>query len=55
MSIKATTLKRYDVDVPNGLVVFSAQEGIDLRKRLPKFPLVLKAQIHSGGRERLGE
>ena len=23
-------LKRYDVDVPMGLVVFSAQEGIDL-------------------------
>ena len=47
-------LKRYDVDVPNGLVVFSAQEGIDLREELPKFPLVLKAQIHSGGRGKAG-
>ena len=51
MSIRQATLKRYDVDVPNGLVVFSAQEGIDLQEELPKFPLVLKAQIHSGGRE----
>ena len=47
-------LKRYDVDVPNGRVVFSAQEGIDLREGLPKFPLVLKAQIHSGGRGKAG-
>ena len=28
-------LKRYDVDVPMGLVVFSAQEGIDLSDELP--------------------
>ena len=47
-------LKRYDVDVPNGLVVFSAQEGVDLSDELPEFPLVLKAQIHSGGRGKAG-
>jgi len=47
-------LKRYDVDVPMGFVVFSAQEGIDLRDELPEFPLVLKAQIHSGGRGKAG-
>ncbi len=47
-------LKRYDVDVPTGLVVFSAQEGIDLSGELPEFPLVLKAQIHSGGRGKAG-
>ena len=47
-------LKRYDVDVPMGLVVFSAQEGIDLSDELPEFPLVLKAQIHSGGRGKAG-
>ena len=47
-------LKRYDVDVPAGFVVFSAMEGIDLREELPKFPLVLKAQIHSGGRGKAG-
>ena len=47
-------LKRYDVDVPMGLVVFSAQEGIDLSDELPEFPLVLKAQIHSGGRGKVG-
>ncbi|GIR48429.1 MAG: hypothetical protein CM15mP58_05260 [Burkholderiaceae bacterium] len=48
-------LKRYDVDVPMGLVVFSAQEGVDLIDELPEFPLVLKAQIHSGGRGKAGE
>ena len=47
-------LKRYDVDVPMGHVVFSAQEGIDLSEELPEFPLVLKAQIHSGGRGKAG-
>ena len=47
-------LKRYDVDVPKGLVVFSVQEGVDLSDELPKFPLVLKAQIHSGGRGKAG-
>ena len=47
-------LKRYDVDVPRGLVVFSAQEGLDLSDELPEFPLVLKAQIHSGGRGKAG-
>ncbi len=47
-------LKRYDVDVPMGLVVFSAQEGIDLSDELLEFPLVLKAQIHSGGRGKAG-
>ena len=47
-------LKRYDVDVPKGLVVFSAQEGVDLSDELPEFPLVLKAQIHSGGRGKAG-
>ena len=47
-------LKRYDVDVPTGLVVFSAQEGVDLSDELLEFPLVLKAQIHSGGRGKAG-
>ena len=47
-------LKRYDVDVPKGLVVFSVQEGVDLSDELPEFPLVLKAQIHSGGRGKAG-
>ena len=47
-------LKRYDVDVPKGVVVFSAQEGVDLSDELPEFPLVLKAQIHSGGRGKAG-
>ena len=47
-------LKRYDVDVPLGHVVFSAQEGIDLIDEFPEFPLVLKAQIHSGGRGKAG-
>ncbi|MEL0214916.1 MAG: ADP-forming succinate--CoA ligase subunit beta [Burkholderiaceae bacterium] len=47
-------LQRYDVDVPRGLVVFSVQEGVDLSDELPEFPLVLKAQIHSGGRGKAG-
>ena len=47
-------LKRYDVDVPKGLVVFCVQEGVDLSDELPEFPLVLKAQIHSGGRGKAG-
>jgi len=47
-------LKRYDVDVPKGLVVFSVQEGVNLSDELLEFPLVLKAQIHSGGRGKAG-
>ena len=35
-------------------MVFSAQEGVDLIDELPEFPLVLKAQIHSGGRGKAG-
>ena len=34
-------------------MVFSAQEGLTYEE-LPEFPLVLKAQIHSGGRGKAG-
>ena len=47
-------LKLYDVIVPEGQVVFSVEEGLSIWDRFKDSPLVLKAQIHSGGRGNAG-
>src|SRR5918911_4303959 len=47
-------LKRYGVPVPQGEVVFSAAEATDAARRLGGGTVVVKAQIHAGGRGKGG-
>ena len=47
-------LKKYNVPVPEGQVVFSADEAVAASKRLPTDISVVKAQIHAGGRGKGG-
>ncbi len=46
-------LKKYGVPLLAGQVVFSVQEGIQVAEKMG-FPLVIKAQIHAGGRGKGG-
>ena len=46
--------RQYDVSVPEGGVAFSAAEARDAAAKLPGFPVVVKAQIHAGGRGKGG-
>jgi succinyl-CoA synthetase beta subunit len=47
-------LARYGVPVPRGEVAFSAQEAGDIARRLGTSVVVVKAQIHAGGRGKGG-
>ena len=47
-------LKKYQVPVPEGHVVFSVDEAVATSKRLPTKISVVKAQIHAGGRGKGG-
>ncbi|HEY3294362.1 MAG TPA: ADP-forming succinate--CoA ligase subunit beta [bacterium] len=47
-------LARYDVPVPRGRVAFSVDEAVEIAKGLGKYPVVVKAQIHAGGRGKGG-
>jgi succinyl-CoA synthetase beta subunit len=47
-------LKRYGVPVPQGEVVFAADAARDAAARLGGGPVVVKAQIHAGGRGKGG-
>jgi len=49
-----TILARYGVQVPRGEVVFSAQEAGVVARRLGGGTVVVKAQIHAGGRGKAG-
>jgi succinyl-CoA synthetase beta subunit len=46
-------LAKYGVPVPQGKVVFSAEEAVQAAQSMG-FPVVLKAQIHAGGRGKGG-
>ena len=46
--------KKYDVPVPKGGVAFSAEEAGKMAEDLGQFPVVVKAQIHAGGRGKGG-
>ncbi|MBI2067584.1 MAG: ADP-forming succinate--CoA ligase subunit beta [Deltaproteobacteria bacterium] len=46
-------LKKFGVPVPEGQAAFSIDEALRIAKRLP-LPLVVKAQIHAGGRGKGG-
>src|SRR5687768_17494479 len=47
-------LARYGVPVPRGEVSFSAQETSEIARRLGSGIVVVKAQIHAGGRGKAG-
>jgi succinyl-CoA synthetase beta subunit len=47
-------LARYDVPVPRGRVAFTVNEAMEVVDSLGKFPVVVKAQIHAGGRGKGG-
>ncbi|MDX1776855.1 MAG: ATP-grasp domain-containing protein, partial [Desulfobulbales bacterium] len=42
--------RNYDIPVPEGGVVFSANEAKAVADKLGGYPVVVKAQIHAGGR-----
>lgn len=46
--------RQFNVKVPNGHPAFSIDEAVDMAKRLEGFPVVIKAQIHAGGRGKGG-
>ena len=47
-------LKRYGVPVPNGKPAFSVEEAVSVAQELNKPVVVVKAQIHAGGRGKAG-
>ena len=46
--------KKYGIPVPEGRVAFSPDEAVNIAKSLPGYPVVVKAQIHAGGRGKGG-
>ena len=46
--------KKYDVPVPEGGIAFTADEAVAVAKKLGGYPVVVKAQIHAGGRGKGG-
>jgi succinyl-CoA synthetase beta subunit len=46
--------KKYGIPVPEGRVAFQANEALAIAKELVNFPVVVKAQIHAGGRGKGG-
>jgi succinyl-CoA synthetase beta subunit len=46
--------KKYSVPVPEGGVAFNADEAVAVAKKLAGYPVVVKAQIHAGGRGKGG-
>ena len=46
--------KKYDIPIPDGSVAFSRDETKAVAEKLGQFPVVVKAQIHAGGRGKGG-
>ncbi len=46
--------QKYKVPVPRGGVAFAADEAVTVAKTLGGYPVVVKAQIHAGGRGKGG-
>jgi len=46
--------RKYDVPVPRGGVAFTPDEAVRLAESLGGYPVVVKAQIHAGGRGKGG-
>jgi succinyl-CoA synthetase beta subunit len=49
-----TLFERFDVPIPKGAVAFSVEEAQKVAATLGGFPVVVKAQIHAGGRGKGG-
>ncbi len=47
-------LRQYGVSVPNGKVAFTVDEAVEAAKQLGTSVVVVKAQIHAGGRGKAG-
>ncbi|WP_379967254.1 ADP-forming succinate--CoA ligase subunit beta [Ectobacillus sp. sgz5001026] len=47
-------LREYGVAVPNGQVAFTVEEAVEAAKQLGSEVIVVKAQIHAGGRGKAG-
>ncbi len=47
-------LAKYGLPVPEGRVAFSLKEAVEVAEELGEFPLVVKAQVHCGGRGKAG-
>lgn len=45
---------KYDIPIPDGSVAFSPDEAKAVAQKLGQFPVVVKAQIHAGGRGKGG-
>ena len=45
---------QYKIPCPAGFVAFSAEEAVNAAEKLGDYPVVVKAQIHSGGRGKAG-
>ncbi len=46
--------KKYNVTIPDGNICFSDKEALDAAESLGEYPVVVKAQIHAGGRGKGG-
>ena len=46
--------RKFSVPVPQGNIAFSVQEAVDITQGLGGYPVVVKAQIHAGGRGKGG-
>jgi succinyl-CoA synthetase beta subunit len=46
--------KKYDIPIPDGGVAFSPDEAKAVAEQLGQFPVMVKAQIHAGGRGKGG-
>ena len=47
-------LKKFNINIPNGVVIFSLDEIDKSFKKIKTNKIVLKAQIHAGGRGKAG-
>lgn len=47
-------LKQYGIPIPEGIVVKTLEQVIQVPQKIHKFPLIVKAQIHAGGRGKAG-
>ncbi len=45
---------KYGLPVPKGYPAFTVEEAVEAAQQLGKFPVVVKAQIHAGGRGKAG-
>ncbi len=46
--------KKYGLPVPEGYPAFTVEEAVEAAQQIGRFPVVVKAQIHAGGRGKAG-